>query len=475
MGGKEILSRTPDAPLRHTAPGPEPARALRPRSPGAPLDHATRRTMSARFSYDFSRVRTHSDDQAAELAAGLHARAYTVGHDVVFGRDMYAPHTATGQALLAHELGHVVEQSAAGVRAVQRDDVAAPAPVAAKPADPETALGQRLVKEFPNGVALAFYQPMPDPINKEEARNAARTWAKREKALGVISPKVTASAIAFGEAMSDKDHPLQETVRAIGTVLKAAVAKVPPDPAAPPGGRPATVRTLAVFAHGNSDWCGLGAINTIAAASIIKTIAPALAPDITVVFFTCNAARGSGEPYVWEKQSMQPGGKGSLASVTRDALIAEGKVGSVWGHSMGGHVAGVNPALREFTTAAGKGSEGASFVMRYVFTEADKSNTTKELLDAVSARGYQLTSAAAVTAGAVAESTMYYGYAEASWKQTFEGSMLAEAAPTHPVEVAKLIKDYWTTTYWPANKGKATDLLINKWLVPSGQAAKRKP
>ncbi|MEH6378261.1 DUF4157 domain-containing protein [Streptomyces sp. KLMMK] len=435
----------------------------------------TRRTMSARFSYDFSRVRTHSDDRAARLAEGLHARAYTVGHDVVFGRDMYAPHTEAGRALLAHELGHVVEQSAAGVRVVQCDDVAAPAPVAAKPADPEAALGQRLVKEFPNGVALAFYQPMPSARDREEAGNAAGTWAKREKALGVTGKKVTASDVAFGEAMSDKDHPLKETVQAIGTLLKAAVAKAPPDPAAPPGGSPAAVRILALFAHGDPGFCGVGGVTPRNAASVIQGIAPALAANITIVFFTCNSGRVWEETEDWEKQSMRPGGKGSLASVTRDALIAEGKVGSVWGHSMGGHVAGVNPALREFTTAAGKGSEGASFVMRYVFTEADKSNTTKELLDAVSAQGYRLTSAAAATAGAVAESTMYYGYADASWKLTFGGSMLAEAAPTHPAEVAKLIKDYWTTTYWPANKGKATNLLINKWLVPQGQATKLKP
>ncbi|MGK5733510.1 eCIS core domain-containing protein [Streptomyces sp. URMC 124] len=472
MGGKEPLSRTPDAPLRHTAPGPERTRAALPRSPGVPLDHATRQAMSARFSYDFSRVRTHSDDRAADLAAGLHARAYTVGHDVVFGRGMYAPHTAPGRALLAHELGHVVQQSAAGVTAVQRSDVAAPAPTAAaQPADPEEALGRRLVKEFPNGVALAFYAPMP--FDKEEARTAARTWAKRENALAVTGKKVTAATVAFGEAMADEEHPLTPTVQAIGSLLNAAVAKAPPDPAVPPGVGPATVRTLALFAHGTPRFCGVGDITPTNAASVIKGIAPSLAPNVTVVFFTCNAGRAPEEKEEWEKQSMRPGGKGSLASVTRDALIAEGKGGSVWGHSMGGHVAAGNPALREFGTDTGKGSEGASFITRYVFTAMDKTSTVNELLSAVSAQGYELGPGATVTAGAVAESRMYYGYAEASGKLTYDKSKLAEAAPTHPVEVGKMIKDYWTTTYWPANKDKATGRLL-ALLTASGQATKRK-
>ncbi|MFF7728274.1 DUF4157 domain-containing protein [Streptomyces sp. NPDC008001] len=466
MGGKELPSRTPGAPLRHTAPGPARAHAFLPRSPGVPLDRATRRAMSARFSYDFSRVRTHSDDRAARLAEGLHARAYAVGHDVVFGRAMHAPHTAAGQALLAHELGHVVEQSAAGVTAVQCSDVAAPA------ADPEAALGQRLVKEFPNGVALAFYAPMPSGKDREEARNAAQKWAKRENALAVTGGKIAASGIAFGAAMSDTDHPLKETVVAIDKLLRSAVAKSPPDPAVPPGIGPGTVRTLAVFAHGTTNWCGLGAITTREAASIIKAIAPALAPDITVVFFSCNAGRASEEAEDWEKGSTKPGGKGSLASVVRDALIAEGKGGSVWGHTTTGHVS-ENIALREFDTTSGPGAQGASYVTRYVFTPSDKIAATAELLAEIAAQGYDVGTSGTVAVGAAVESRMYYGYEEASRKLTFDGSKLAEVAPTHPVEVGRQVREYWITTYWPREKSKAATVLAGK-LVTSGQATKRK-
>jgi outer membrane protein OmpA-like peptidoglycan-associated protein len=66
--------------------------------------------MESRFSHDFGQVRIHTDLRAAESAAAVGAMAYTVGRDVVFGAGQYAPGTGRGQALLAHELVHVVQQ-----------------------------------------------------------------------------------------------------------------------------------------------------------------------------------------------------------------------------------------------------------------------------------------------------------------------------------------------------------------------------
>ena len=60
--------------------------------------------------YDFSRVRVHTDARAAESAQAVGALAYTVGRDVIFGAGRYAPQTASGRELLAHELTHVVQQ-----------------------------------------------------------------------------------------------------------------------------------------------------------------------------------------------------------------------------------------------------------------------------------------------------------------------------------------------------------------------------
>ena len=84
------------------------------RSSGQPLGATTRSFMESRFGHDFSRVRVHSDTQAAKAARAVNARAYTAGRDVVFGSGQYAPGTLAGQRLLAHEMVHVMQQQEAG-------------------------------------------------------------------------------------------------------------------------------------------------------------------------------------------------------------------------------------------------------------------------------------------------------------------------------------------------------------------------
>src|SRR5215467_6633514 len=80
------------------------------RSPGQPLDMATRAFMEPRFGQDFSSVRVHADSHAADSARAVNARAYTLGNDVAFGHAQYAPGTQSGKELLAHELTHVIQQ-----------------------------------------------------------------------------------------------------------------------------------------------------------------------------------------------------------------------------------------------------------------------------------------------------------------------------------------------------------------------------
>jgi len=85
-------------------------------SRGQPLDAATRTSTEAHFGHDFSRVRVHTDRQAAESARAVGALAYTVGRDVVFGVGQYAPSTPQGRRLLAHELVHVLQQGGSSYR-----------------------------------------------------------------------------------------------------------------------------------------------------------------------------------------------------------------------------------------------------------------------------------------------------------------------------------------------------------------------
>ena len=85
------------------------------RSPGQPLDPATRAFMEPKFGYEFSQVRVHTDAKAAESACAVNALAYTVGSHIAFSSGRYYPQSALGQQLLAHELAHVVQQSSGRV------------------------------------------------------------------------------------------------------------------------------------------------------------------------------------------------------------------------------------------------------------------------------------------------------------------------------------------------------------------------
>jgi hypothetical protein len=108
---EKMLQRSASAPAADFHAPPSAHDVLR--SPGEPLDAATRAFMEPRFRHDFSAVRVHTDEPAAQSAQAIQARAFTVGRDIVFGAGQFAPKAPVGQQLLAHELTHVVQADAA--------------------------------------------------------------------------------------------------------------------------------------------------------------------------------------------------------------------------------------------------------------------------------------------------------------------------------------------------------------------------
>ena len=87
---------------------------------GRPLDPGTRTFMEPHFGHDFSQVRVHTGPEAEQAAASIHARAFTLGRDIVFGAREYDPGSTTGRRLLAHELTHVVQQGEGFQAGIQR-------------------------------------------------------------------------------------------------------------------------------------------------------------------------------------------------------------------------------------------------------------------------------------------------------------------------------------------------------------------
>ncbi len=110
---RRIGNRAVTRLLRHQeSPGSEEARAMQAKlGQGHALDGSTKSRMQSALGADLSGVRVHTDSEAAQLARQQGAHAFTVGEDIAFDTGNYKPGTPLGDALLAHELAHVVQQS----------------------------------------------------------------------------------------------------------------------------------------------------------------------------------------------------------------------------------------------------------------------------------------------------------------------------------------------------------------------------
>lgn len=77
---------------------------------GQPLPNNVASEMSSKIGADFSNVKTHTDDNAAQMNQGLGAKAFTHGKDIYFDKGEYNPDSNDGKRLLAHELTHTAQQ-----------------------------------------------------------------------------------------------------------------------------------------------------------------------------------------------------------------------------------------------------------------------------------------------------------------------------------------------------------------------------
>ena len=152
------------------------------RRSGRPLNSGTRREMEAKFGANFSDVKVHTNEEAANTAMGESARALTAGRDIVFGKGFYAPSTSAGKRLIAHELAHVVQQRQRGQRVSG----------AAAESEARTA-GSNIVAGKAATVQASASGVQADGMSEEEARRRQNT----EKMLG---PAVMASLRESGIA-----------------------------------------------------------------------------------------------------------------------------------------------------------------------------------------------------------------------------------------------------------------------------------
>ncbi|WP_326543217.1 eCIS core domain-containing protein [Pseudorhodoferax sp.] len=171
------------------------------RAPGRPLDPDTRGFMEPRFGQDFGRVRVHTDARAAASARTVNAKAYTVGHDLVFGAHQYAPDTRRGRELLAHELAHTVQQRGAGGAPPSADphgihessaQAAASAVAsggAAPPGLPSCAVGlARAPDAFDRNELARQLEELNERLKRPDYAGRDRDLAAREALLAISGP-----------------------------------------------------------------------------------------------------------------------------------------------------------------------------------------------------------------------------------------------------------------------------------------------
>jgi len=442
---------------------------------GQPLKGDVRELMEARFGHDFSQVRVYTDARAAAAAEVLGARGFAYGDDVV----LRSGSPSALNPVLVHELAHVVQQKrrASGgdperaARAaisgelhalggaelgLHLDDDGDKAEQGAR-----KAVGERLWRDFPNGVSLAFFGQSND-----EAKRRSAEWAIQMNAVG-FNKKLAGRNLVFGANIEEPSN-FESTVRQIADLLEVCAELTRPAGKKSAPLTLAKIKTLAIFAHGTSDWCGMSGINASNAAAKIKAIAPRLTEDVNVIFFTCNSGTGQAEQSEDFHGAMREGGADSLAGIARDTLIEAGlSKGSVWGHSDTGHVT-ENYRLREFRADKGKGAQGQPFATEYGITVGDQGFAAAELLNAADAAGFELhwkDTPKLVTifnkALAVVEWYAYDAYRTTARESKLDNQAFAQAAPTNPAGAGKIIRDAWNE-YWPKHQDQALQKLIRQ-------------
>jgi hypothetical protein len=190
------------AAVNHDVPTPVPSIVHEVlRSSGQALDAETRAFFEPRFGHNFSSVRVHVDARAAQSARAVQALAYTVGSNIVFGANQFAPGSRDGRGLLGHELAHTLQQRQSsgglslncGERSLEEG---------AEVAGRELADGRAVSGRFSTGALRVSRQP-------DAAAERAKAVAEANTALAEMDAEDKADDAASDPPATAKKKPSQ--------------------------------------------------------------------------------------------------------------------------------------------------------------------------------------------------------------------------------------------------------------------------
>jgi len=190
----------------------------RRRGRGSSLPQGFARRMERGFGVPLGDVRVHTDGESGELARQMQSTAFTLGSDIYFSRGSYAPSTARGQHLLAHELAHVAQQpSSAGSG---RGSSAVTVGHAADPAEAQAdRVADTVLRTLGAGDGCGAAPPVAPAVGGEQRRPAGLTDSAALNRDGRARTETAASH--RGRLRSHRD----------GRVQHRAIARCPGQPA----------------------------------------------------------------------------------------------------------------------------------------------------------------------------------------------------------------------------------------------------
>jgi hypothetical protein len=152
-------------------------------SVGVPLGKSEVERLAPHVGSEAAAVaRIHTDEAAHDIAAAHRARALTVGRDIYFARGEFAPGTARGDDLLAHELTHVDQALRGELHRAAAKGIESGGALDASEAEAELKAKVAVVQlHYPDGAPPALASPAGQPTSEGEADTGSRARHRRRR------------------------------------------------------------------------------------------------------------------------------------------------------------------------------------------------------------------------------------------------------------------------------------------------------